>query len=52
MALRVQDFAQSSGSRGTQGGLGGLRRLNENFARELPLEYRQILKEYYETLAK
>ncbi|MBT3297013.1 MAG: hypothetical protein HN919_13690 [Verrucomicrobia bacterium] len=26
--------------------------LNENFARELPLEYRAILKDYYERLAK
>jgi hypothetical protein len=26
--------------------------LNENFARELPLEYRAILKAYYETLAR
>ena len=26
--------------------------LNENFARELPLEYRTILKDYYERLAK
>ena len=26
--------------------------LNENFARELPLEYRAILKDYYESLAK
>jgi hypothetical protein len=26
--------------------------LNENFARELPLEYRQLLKEYYEALSK
>lgn len=26
--------------------------LNENFARELPLEYREILKNYYERLAK
>jgi hypothetical protein len=26
--------------------------LNENFARELPLEYRQLLKDYYEALAK
>jgi hypothetical protein len=26
--------------------------LNENFARELPLEYREILKDYYERLAK
>ena len=24
--------------------------LNENFARELPLEYREILKDYYERL--
>jgi hypothetical protein len=26
--------------------------LNENFARELPLEYREILKDYYERLAR
>ena len=26
--------------------------LNENFARELPLEYRAILKDYYERLAR
>jgi hypothetical protein len=26
--------------------------LNENFARELPLEYRVLLKDYYESLAK
>jgi len=26
--------------------------LNENFARELPLEYRAILKDYYEKLTK
>lgn len=26
--------------------------LNENFARELPLEYRDLLKDYYERLAK
>jgi hypothetical protein len=26
--------------------------LNENFARELPLEFRQILKDYYETLSR
>ena len=26
--------------------------LNENFARELPLEFRAILKDYYERLAK
>ena len=26
--------------------------LNENFARELPLEYRSVLKDYYERLAK
>ena len=26
--------------------------LNENFARELPLEYRAILKDYYERLTK
>ena len=26
--------------------------LNENFARELPLEYRSILKTYYERLAQ
>ena len=26
--------------------------LNENFARELPLEYRAILKDYYERLAQ
>jgi hypothetical protein len=26
--------------------------LNENFARELPLEYRGILKDYYERLAE
>ena len=26
--------------------------LNENFARELPLEYRAVLKDYYERLAK
>ena len=26
--------------------------LNENFARELPLEYREILKTYYERLAQ
>ncbi|MFT5906242.1 MAG: hypothetical protein ACI9E1_001849, partial [Cryomorphaceae bacterium] len=26
--------------------------LNENFARELPLEYRSILKDYYEKLAQ
>ena len=26
--------------------------LNENFARELPLEYREILKDYYEQLTK
>jgi hypothetical protein len=26
--------------------------LNENFARELPLEYRELLKNYYERLAK
>jgi hypothetical protein len=26
--------------------------LNENFARELPLEYRELLKDYYERLAK
>jgi hypothetical protein len=26
--------------------------LNENFARELPLEYRSMLKTYYERLAK
>ncbi len=26
--------------------------LNENFARELPLEYRKLLKDYYEALAK
>ena len=26
--------------------------LNENFARELPLEYRDILKDYYEKLAQ
>ena len=26
--------------------------LNENFARELPLEYRRILKDYYEALSK
>ena len=26
--------------------------LNENFARELPLEYRKILKDYYERLAR
>ena len=26
--------------------------LNENFARELPLEYRRLLKDYYEALAK
>ena len=26
--------------------------LNENFARELPLEYRKLLKDYYERLAK
>lgn len=26
--------------------------LNENFARELPLEYRRVLKEYYEALSK
>jgi hypothetical protein len=26
--------------------------LNENFARELPLEYRDVLKEYYRALAK
>jgi hypothetical protein len=26
--------------------------LNENFARELPLEYRAILKDYYEQLTK
>ena len=26
--------------------------LNENFARELPLEYRKLLKDYYEALSK
>jgi hypothetical protein len=26
--------------------------LNENFARELPLEYREILKDYYERLTR
>jgi hypothetical protein len=26
--------------------------LNENFARELPLEYRAILKDYYERLTQ
>jgi hypothetical protein len=26
--------------------------LNENFVRELPLEYREFLKDYYERLAK
>lgn len=26
--------------------------LNENFARELPLEYREILKDYYEQLTE
>jgi hypothetical protein len=26
--------------------------LNENFARELPLEYRAILKDYYEKLTQ
>ena len=26
--------------------------LNENFARELPLEYRDLLKDYYERLAR
>ena len=26
--------------------------LNENFARELPLEYRDMLKEYFQTLSK
>ncbi len=26
--------------------------LNENFARELPLEYRAILKDYYERLTR
>ena len=26
--------------------------LNENFARELPLEYRAILKDYYEMLTE
>ncbi|MBC8507436.1 MAG: hypothetical protein H8D34_21435, partial [Chloroflexi bacterium] len=26
--------------------------LHENFARELPLEYRQLLKDYYQSLAK
>jgi hypothetical protein len=26
--------------------------LNENFARELPLEYRSILKDYYERLTE
>ena len=26
--------------------------LNENFARELPLEFRKLLKDYYEALSK
>jgi hypothetical protein len=26
--------------------------LNENFARELPLEYRDLLRRYHETLSK